>query len=127
MSSPFDTSHIDDALAQVQSEMGVDVTYHTKGGATIDLTAVVGQTDDDDEGGDSFRGEGRFRDYIMMVEDLAIAGVPHEPGAGDHITEDGSAGVEFRVSKRPGEGCWRHTTPRRSELRVHTIEKAVSA
>lgn len=128
MPDPFATTEIDAALDQIQAAMGVAITYHRSGISPVQLTAVVGQTEVDSEGGDSFAAGMRTRDYLIEAADLVDGATPIEPRAGDYITEDAiGAGTRFVVTKRPGGEAWRYSTPHRSELRVHTIERLVAS
>ena len=104
------------------------ITYTRKSdGAVIDLTgkAWVGNTAfrrNASEGGAAVVwGE---RDYMVPLEDLAVAGVAVAPERGDLIAHTkGGTTTYFECATQVGEPEARYSDPERNAWRVHCLER----
>ncbi len=109
-------------VARMKQAAGRTVTYARKsGGATVSLTAWVGNTlyarQTDEPGASVVYGE---RDYFVAAADLVQGGTAFLPQRGDQVTEtiDGAA-VTFELSTPTGEPVWRYSDQTRQVLRLH--------
>lgn len=96
----------------------VEFTY-TRGSDAVPLRGIIGSTFTTqvyDEVGSQVRGT--VRDYLILPEELVIAGDEVKPQAGDRITEED--GTSYEVVPIGDQSAWRWSDPHKTILRVHT-------
>lgn len=105
------------AVRTARQVAGVAVTYR-RGEASVELTAVVGQTPTERDDGTGIVVRSKVRDYLIMATDLVLAGEPASPQKGDRIEE--ADGHVYEVMPVGSEPAWRYSGPGRDVFRVHT-------
>ncbi len=105
---------------QRTQHMSRSVTYE-RGIDTVALSATVGRTvfEIDDGRGVSQRHEAR--DFLVLADDLVLAGSKTLPQAGDRVREtQGTTVFVYEVMAPGNEPVWRYSDPYRKTLRIHT-------
>jgi len=106
--------------AQRTAHAAQTVAY-VRGNDSVSVTATIGKTifRIDNNYGISERHEGR--DYLILVADLVIDGVPLDPIPGDKIQEtDGVVVYTYEVMAPGGEPCRRYSDDFKITWRIHT-------
>lgn len=105
------------AVRTARQVAGVAVTYR-RGEASVELTAVVGQTPTERDDGTGTIVRSTVRDYLIAVSDLVLSGEVTTPQRGDRIEEP--SGHVYEVMPVGSEPAWRYSGPGRDVFRVHT-------
>jgi len=116
-------SAIAGAFATLASAEGKTVTVD-RGSSSVDVTAVVGESEHEDIGPDGFPVVTVTRDFLIAAADYAPGGSAVEPARGDQITEtiDGTSKTFEVCPTAAGQACFRYMDAARTRLRVHTVE-----
>lgn len=110
--------------AALKSAGGATITYR-RGNDSIDITAVPVRVNHSDYSPDADLSlTSRDRDWIVLAEDLAIAGQLIDPQRGDEIDWIDSLDVThtYEVLPRAGDRCFRHTDVTMLQFRIYTKE-----
>lgn len=122
MTSPFAIA-IAGAADSLLSAAGVAVTYR-RGIASVELTAVPGQTALEATGEIGVVAQFHTRDYLIRSADLVLSGDQVEPIQGDQIVEVDQASGRTRTYEVMSPGAdmpaWRYCDHGRSIIRIHT-------
>jgi hypothetical protein len=101
------------------------VVYQRGTSDTVEALATIGTTVFrlDDGTGATIHVESR--DYLILVADLVLVGMPIEPKRGDQIRETALPGpggqtLVYEVIGPGDEPCWRWSDPYRTTRRIHT-------
>ncbi len=104
--------------------MSRTVSYE-RGADSVSLSATVGRTLFEIEDGHGVVQRHEARDFLVLADDLVLAGSKALPQAGDRIRETQGATVFVYEVMAPGsEPVWRYGDPYRKTLRIHTKQVA---
>ena len=104
--------------------MSRTVSYE-RGADSVSLSATVGRTMFEIEDGHGVVQRHEARDFLVLADDLVLAGSNALPQAGDRIRETQGAMVFVYEVMAPGsEPVWRYGDPYRKTLRIHTKQVA---
>lgn len=105
------------------------ITYR-RGALSVALSATVGRTVFEVDGGNGMVEHYEARDYLVRAQDLVLGGVVTLPERGDVLEEVAGAKTftyEVMVPKTLSSGGvgqlephWRYSDPHRQTLRIHT-------
>jgi hypothetical protein len=106
--------------AQRKAHLASPVTY-CRGSDEVEVQATIGQTDFEIEDASGFRVQAHVTDFLILTEDLVLAGQKTLPEAGDRIKvpSDTETAV-YEVMGLAGEPPYRFSDPYRKTLRIHT-------
>ena len=91
-----------------------DVTY-VRGAASVQVRATIGRTEFQTDDGEAVRIRFTDRDFLILTNDLVLAGNPTQPERGDKVREtQGNSAFVFEVMN------WRYSDPYRQTLRIET-------
>jgi hypothetical protein len=105
---------------QRHTHMTRTVVYQ-RGADAVEIAATIGRTEFEqvDEHGVVQRLQSR--DFLVRTADLALAGAPTLPKAGDRIRETvGAQAFVYEVMAPGNEPPWRYSDSYRKALRIHT-------
>lgn len=105
-------------LARLRSRDGVTVTV-ARGGDSVEVTAVVGQSDHETLDDTGMPVTIQSRDFMLAAADYAPAGSAVVPLKGDRITEGTRV---YAVRDIGSAACWAYSDQGRTTIRVHTSE-----
>jgi hypothetical protein len=94
---------------------------YQRGSDAVEIAVTIGRTEFEqvDEHGVVQRFQSR--DFLVRAADLALAGAPTLPKAGDRIRETiGAQTFVYEVMAPGNEPPWRYSDPYRKALRIHT-------
>lgn len=115
-------SRIETGLSRLRERrnetMGETVTYTRAAGGSVQLTATAGRSGLTREGDGNFRIDADAQEWIVMANDLQVAGVGEFlPARGDTITATGGT---FTVLSDGGADVFRYCDATRKSIRVLT-------
>ena len=105
-------------LDRLREQAGQTVTY-TRGANSVSLTAVVGQSSNDQLDDTGMPITAQSRDYLIKASSLVLASVVTLPQQGDQITDSGATYVVRSVGS---EAPWRYSDLGRTTIRIHVVE-----
>ena len=114
-------------LAQQQAaHLSRSITYR-RGGASVDLVAMVGRWEYEEAAFDGGIVRMECRDYLIAASDLILADAVTLPASGDVIEEvAGGVRYSYEVMAISGEGPYRYEN-NRATLRIHVKEDGSEA
>ena len=92
------------------------VTYE-RGIDTVTLSASIGKTVFEIDNGLGVVERTESRDFLVLTDDLVLAGSPTLPERGDRIREPQGTNTFMAPGNEPH---WRYSDPYRKTLRIHT-------
>ena len=94
---------------------------YVRGAQSVTVLATIGKTVFEVDSGHGLLERIESRDYLLLTEDLVLAGSRVLPQRGDLVreTEDGTTYV-YEVMAPGNEPDWRYSDPYRKTLRIHT-------
>ena len=96
------------------------VTYE-RGVDTVDVSASIGRTIFEVDNGFGIVERTEARDFLVLTDDLALAGARTLPERGDRVRETQGTTIFVYEVMAPGkEPHWRYSDPYRKTLRIHT-------
>ena len=105
---------------QRTQHMSRTVTYE-RGIDTVSLSATVGRTLFEIDDGHGVIQRHEARDFLVLADDLVLAGSKTLPQAGDRVREtQGTTVFVYEVMAPGNEPVWRYSDPYRKTLRIHT-------
>ncbi|HHK41649.1 MAG TPA: hypothetical protein ENJ50_04445 [Planctomycetaceae bacterium] len=105
---------------QRTQHMSRTVTYE-RGIDTVSLSATVGRTVFEIDDGRGVIQRHEARDFLVLADDLVLAGSKTLPQAGDRVREtQGTTVFVYEVMAPGNEPVWRYSDPYRKTLRIHT-------
>jgi len=106
--------------AKRNEHLSRSVTYQ-RGADTGDLPASIGKTTFEVDDGFGIVQKWESRDFLILAEDLILAGNPTLPERGDLIQEtQGATTYTYEVLAPGKEPAFRFSDPYRKTLRIHT-------
>lgn len=103
------------------------VTYE-RGVDTVDVSASIGRTIFEVDNGFGIVERTEARDFLVLTDDLVLAGARTLPERGDRVRETQGTTVFVYEVMAPGkEPHWRYSDPYRKTLRIHTKHVATEA
>lgn len=96
------------------------VTYE-RGVDTVNVPASIGRTIFEVDNGFGIVERTEARDFLVLTDDLVLAGARTLPERGDRVRETQGTTVFVYEVMAPGkEPHWRYSDPYRKTLRIHT-------
>ena len=109
---------------QRTKHMSRQVVYQ-RGSESVSLAATIGRTVFEIDDGQGLLERYESRDFLVLADDLVLAGSKTLPKSGDRIREtQGSDVFVYEVMAPGGEPVWRYSDPYRKTLRIHTKQIA---
>ena len=106
--------------AQRTAHMTKVVAYQ-RGAESVEVAATIGKTVFQVDKGYGIQERVEARDYLVLAEDLVLAGQAVLPKAGDRVREvQGTTAFVYEVMAPGNAPCWRYSDPYRQTLRIHT-------
>ena len=94
---------------------------YERGADTTTLSATIGRTVFEIDDGHGVIQRHETRDFLVLADDLVLAGAKTLPHAGDRIREtQGTTVFVYEVMAPGNEPVWRYSDPYRKTLRIHT-------
>lgn len=113
------------ALAAIRQGTGNPVKLIRDGMQTPNVPARAGRGAQRTDVGDELVAKWNERDFLIGVADYAFDGTPSEPQEGDEIEETINGTLtRWRVHRRNGVDCWKHSDEGQTQYRVLTIRAA---
>lgn len=103
------------------------ITY-VRGEESVELPASIGRTTFEVDNGFGVVERTESRDFLVLAEDLVLAGSATLPERGDRIREtQGTTSYVYEVLAPGKEPHWRYSDPYRQTLRIHTKHVSTEA
>ena len=107
---------------QMLASAAQTVTF-ARGTVTVDISATIGRTEYEVDGGTGVLVRIQSRDYLVAADDLILDGELIFPARGDKITEHvGTTDYVYVVAAMPGQSHYQWADHARAILRIHTKE-----
>lgn len=110
-----------DWLEEQRTRHASRMVCYVRGVQSVEIPATIGKTTFEVDDGYGVLVRYESRDFLMLADDLILAGQPTLPERGDHIRESQLGWVFIYEVTAPGkEPCWRYSDAYRKTLRIHT-------
>jgi hypothetical protein len=110
-----------DWLEDMRTEHASETVIYRREADSVSLAATIGRTVFEVDDGFGVLQKYESRDFLVLADDLVLAGSPVLPEAGDRIEETvGTTTFVYEVMAPGKEPPWRYSDPYRKTLRIHT-------